>query len=145
MTGALAMDRALPAPKPGVLCGPAGRRRRSLIAIERIVAHIEAHYAERLNLDDLAAMAELSVFRFVTVFRRQVGTSPHRFVCRVRVKAAQKLLMAGIAPAIVASEVGFFDQSHLCRHFKITCGMTPGQYLAGERTTPIEMALGVPD
>jgi AraC-like DNA-binding protein len=31
---------------------------------------------------------------------------------------------------LAASEAGFFDQSHLSRHFKRLCGMTPGQYIA---------------
>jgi len=36
-------------------------------------------------------------------------------------------------PATVASEAGFYDQSHLSRHFKNWCGMTPGQYLSSAR------------
>lgn len=94
------------------------------------VRHIEAHFTERLRLDDLALVAGLSISRFVTVFRRTMGISPHRYLCAVRVRAAQELLRAGVPPAIAAIEVGFFDQSHLGRHFRAVCGMTPGQYLA---------------
>lgn len=94
------------------------------------VRHIEAHFTERLSLEDLARIAGLSVFRFVTVFRREMGISPHRYLCAKRVEAAQVLLLNGIPPAIVAIEVGFCDQSHLCRHFRAVCGMTPGQFLA---------------
>ena len=42
---------------------------------------------------------------------------------------AQALIRAGMPPATVASEAGFYDQSHLSRHFKSLCGMTPGQYV----------------
>ena len=94
------------------------------------VRHIEAHFTERLTLENLARIAGLSVFRFVTVFRREMGISPHRYLCAKRVEAAQVLLRQGIPPAIVAIEVGFCDQSHLCRHFRAVCGMTPGQFLA---------------
>jgi AraC-like DNA-binding protein len=31
---------------------------------------------------------------------------------------------------MAASEAGFFDQSHLSRHFKSICGVTPGKYLS---------------
>jgi AraC-like DNA-binding protein len=31
-------------------------------------------------------------------------------------------------PAGVAQQAGFFDQSHLHRHFRATLGMTPGRY-----------------
>lgn len=91
---------------------------------------IEAHYSERITLGELALVVGLSVYRFVTVFRRETGMSPHRYLCAVRVRVAQDLLQAGVPPAIAAIEAGFFDQSHLCRHFRAVCGMTPRQFLA---------------
>lgn len=112
---AIAMDDATPGRTP---------------AVRRVAAHIEANFTDRVTLQDLAAIAGLSVFRLVTVFRREVGVPPHRYLCHVRIRAAMALLGRGIPPAVVASEAGFFDQSHLSRHFKTICGVTPGQYLA---------------
>lgn len=97
--------------------------------IRRALAHIERHFTESLYLGDLAALAGLSVCRFVTVFRRQVGLTPHRFICHRRIHYAKALLRDGMPPALAASEAGFFDQSHLSRHFKSICGVTPGRYL----------------
>jgi AraC-like DNA-binding protein len=97
--------------------------------IRRALAHIERHFTEALYLDDLAALAGLSVCRFVTVFRRQVGLTPHRFVCRQRVRYARTLLADGVPAAQAALDAGFFDQSHLSRHFKSVYGTTPGRYL----------------
>ncbi len=97
--------------------------------IRRALSHIERHFTEALYLDDLAALAGLSVCRFVTVFRRQVGLTPHRFVCRERVRYARTLLIDGVPAAQAALEAGFFDQSHLSRHFKSIYGVTPGRYL----------------
>ena len=104
------------------------RARRA--GMEHIARFIDDNFADRLTLEQLAGRAGLSVFRFVTVFREEVGVSPHRYLCMVRVQAAQSLLRTGVRPSIAATEVGFFDQSHLCRHFRAVCGMTPGQYLA---------------
>ena len=95
-----------------------------------VARYIEANFSERIALKDLASVAELSVFRLVTVFRREMGISPYRYLNAVRVKKAQQLLRDGVPPAIAAIEVGFFDQSHLCRHFRAIYGMTPGQFLA---------------
>lgn len=106
-------------------------------AVRRVAAHIEAHYAERLTLAELAAIAGLSVFRLVTVFRREIGLPPHRYLCHVRIRRAQAMLSRGVPPAVVASEAGFFDQSHLSRHFKSICGVTPGQYSARHRVDPV--------
>lgn len=98
--------------------------------LEAIRAHLDLHYAERQTLDDLAERAGLSVFRLVTLFRQRFGVSPYRYLSQMRVRAAQQLLLEGIPPAMVAIEVGFCDQSHLCRHFRSICGTTPGQFLA---------------
>jgi AraC-like DNA-binding protein len=75
---------------------------RSAIAVQRVLHHIDQH----------------------------IGISPHRYICQLRVQRAQALMRNGIPPATAASEAGFYDQSHLSRHFKSMCGMTPGQYLA---------------
>lgn len=103
------------------------RRRR---AVDRAVAHIEVNFRQKIVLQDLAELAQLSIFRFATVFRREVGLPPHRYLSRVRVRHAKQLLNQGVPPAIAAVEAGFYDQSHLARHFKSFCGVTPGEYQA---------------
>ena len=104
----------------------ASRRR----ALDGVLAHIESHLATPLPLTSLAALAGLSVWRFCTVFREGLGIPPHRYIRARRVRRAQALLAEGLPAAIVASEVGFFDQSHLARSMKRVCNMKPGQYLA---------------
>ena len=99
-----------------------------------VLAYIEHNACQPLRLEQLAAIACLSVCRFVTVFNRQFGLPPHRYICRVRIERAKALLRAGVAPAVVAGETGFYDQSHLSRHFKNVCGVTPGQYLSPATT-----------
>ena len=103
---------------------------RTTAAVQRVRQHIEQHVCQPLSLAELAGMCGLSVWRFATVFRQQVGIPPHRYICQLRVQRAQALMREGIPPATAASEAGFYDQSHLSRHFKSLCGMTPGQYLS---------------
>ncbi|WP_175703507.1 helix-turn-helix domain-containing protein [Burkholderia ambifaria] len=98
-------------------------------AIGDVLRTIDASFAQPLNLDTLAAVAGLSVSRFTARFRSETGLSPHRYLCLVRVRRAQDLLRAGLAPSVVATDVGFFDQSHLCRHFRRVLGITPGDYV----------------
>src|SRR6218665_779722 len=101
-----------------------GARRRSL---EPALAHIHQHLGEPLRLELLAELCGLSLWRFARVFRERVGTSPARYVNQRRIEQAQALLNQGLPAARVATEVGFYDQSHLNRRFKRQCGMTPGQ------------------
>jgi AraC-like DNA-binding protein len=106
---------------------------RSSAAIEHVLQHIQANLGQPLTLDELAQLAGLSMWRFATVFRQQVGVAPHRYICRLRLERAQALIRAGVPAATAASEAGFYDQSHLSRHFKSVFGMTPGQYMTAAR------------
>jgi AraC-like DNA-binding protein len=102
------------------------------------IAYIDEHLDERLSLEELATKAGLSVWRFATVFRRHAGISPRRYICGLRVRRVQALLADGMPAAYAASAAGFYDQSHLSRHFKNACGMTPGQYLSRQRSADAE-------
>lgn len=97
--------------------------------LARALDFIEQHFEEPVSLAQLAALSALSVSRFATVFRLRIGVSPYKYLCLLRVRRAQTLLLEGIPGSVVAVEVGFFDQSHLARHFKRLCGMTPGVFL----------------
>lgn len=109
-------------PTAGAAASP---RRRSL---EPALQHIRAHLGEPLRLEALAALCGLSLWRFATVFREHVGVSPYRYVNALRIQRAQALLSQGVPAARAASEVGFYDQSHLNRRFKRQCGMTPREF-----------------
>lgn len=60
------------------------------------LAYIDANFDKTVSLAELAELSALSVSRFATVFRQQVGLSPYRYLCGVRVRRAQTLLLAGV-------------------------------------------------
>jgi len=97
------------------------------------ITYIDGHLEERLSLNELAAKAGLSVWRFCAVFRQHAGVSPRRYIWEQRMQKVQALLADGESPASAALMTGFYDQSHLCRYFKNTYGMTPGQYISRQR------------
>jgi transcriptional regulator GlxA family with amidase domain len=108
---------------------------RSAAAIPDVLRHIDENLNRALSLSELADLTGLSIWRFATVFRERVGVSPHRYICRLRLARAQALIRQGMPVASAASEAGFYDQSHLSRHFKNFFGMTPGQYSSTATTT----------
>lgn len=118
-------DDASPTP-PGAVSPP----------IQSVLEFIEANFAQPLAMADLAGLCGLSLHRFVTVFRCQVGIPPHQYICRTRVRQARRLLTQGIPAASVAIDTGFCDQSHLSRHFKRQCGVTPGRFTGARRKPP---------
>jgi AraC-like DNA-binding protein len=114
--------RDLPATRlPGHEPGPVARAR----------AYLDAHLAEAVPLARLAEIARLHPLSLIRAFRRIVGMPPHAYQTARRVAQAQALLRQGLAPAAVASDCGFADQSHLTRAFKRVVGVPPGLYRLG--------------
>jgi AraC-like DNA-binding protein len=83
-----------------------------------------------VTLDELATAAGISRFRVSRLFTAGFGLPPHRFQLAQRLRLARRLLERGTDPTEAAACTGFFDQSHLHRHFVRTIGTTPGRYAA---------------
>ena len=104
---------------------PVGRERRAVrLARERL----EDGLAEDVPLEELSRVANLSPYHLARVFSREVGLPPHAYQARLRVDRARELLLRGWTISGAARAAGFFDQSHLNRHFKRLVGVTPGRY-----------------
>lgn len=102
-------------------------------SVRRMRAHLDEHFARNITLEELAAAARLTRFHAIRVFTRQVGMPPHAYQLRRRVAQARVLLRHGLPIAQVATEVGFYDQSHLTGYFRRSIGVTPGAYQRRER------------
>lgn len=96
--------------------------------------YIRENHQREISMAALARGIALSAWRFSRVFRQQIGVSPRRYLCEIRVRRAQELISAGLPLAEIAAAVGFYDQSHLNRHFKRVTGITPGRYARTLRT-----------
>jgi AraC-like DNA-binding protein len=91
------------------------------------VAHIHRHFGEGLRLEELAAMAGLSLGQFERRMKKLFQLSPGQYVMKVRIQAAADALAGSARPiAAIAGEVGFCDQAALNRHFKQVVGLSPG-------------------
>ena len=107
---------------------PAVGREKSPVA--RAVEYMRENFDCDLAVADLADRAALSPFHFVRSFRKVTGLPPHAYLTQLRLNRARRLLAEEKAPTDVALAVGFYDQSHLIKHFKRAYGITPGQYAA---------------
>jgi len=99
---------------------------RPAIRIARDYMH--ANFDRQISLQELAQLCSLSSFHFLRAFRKAVGLAPAEYLRNIRIDYAKKLLRSGMEIIDAASACGFFDQSHLNRHFKRMVGVTPGQY-----------------
>jgi AraC-like DNA-binding protein len=96
--------------------------------VKRMRNYVHENLADQVKLDKLASEAGLSRFHAARLFKKHVGTSPHRYQLMVRLDRAKALLTEGHSCAWVATELGFCDQSHLHRHFKKVVGLALGHF-----------------
>ena len=97
--------------------------------LRRVIDYMAAHLEEELGIDDLAAVACLSPFHFIRMFRNRVGTTPSRHLGRMRLERAKAMLARGDIPlSEVALSCCFSSQANFTRAFRRATGMTPNGY-----------------
>ncbi|MFJ6792917.1 GlxA family transcriptional regulator [Streptomyces sp. NPDC091268] len=90
---------------------------------------ITEHPQEDLGVEALAARARLSSRHFARAFRAETGVTPGRYVERVRVEHARRLLedsAQGVAQ--IARACGYGTPEALRRAFVKTLGQSPAEY-----------------
>ena len=108
--------------------------RRHWPAMSAAREFLHAHYAEPVSLTRLAAIAGLSCFYFLRLFRVTFGVTPHVYLALLRLERARELMRTAAPIAQTAVASGFSDQSHLTRFFKRVYGITPGVYARAVRS-----------
>ncbi|PLQ01283.1 helix-turn-helix transcriptional regulator [Cupriavidus pauculus] len=96
--------------------------------LDRVTALLHDRHGDALPLADLAEMAGMSRYQLIRHFRARFGMTPHAFQIDIRIQHARRLLRRGDAPADVAQQLGFADQSHFHRAFRQRVALTPRAY-----------------
>jgi len=96
--------------------------------ILRVREFLHEQMARDVSLDELACYSGIDRFRLSRQFKLVFGLSPHAYLVRLRLRSARRLLAQGAAPALVALQVGFADQSHLGRWFQRAYRLSPANY-----------------
>ncbi|MNF73273.1 Transposon Tn10 TetD protein [compost metagenome] len=90
--------------------------------------YIDDNLDQAITLDDLAECAGRDRWSLSSDFRAFFGTSPHRYLTLRRLDRVKVLVMAGQGLSDASIEAGFFDQSHMTRHFKKAFGLSPTRW-----------------
>lgn len=101
---------------------------------------IDLHFAENIDLNNIAGEACFSKFHFIRRFRDIYGKTPHQYLILVRVEAARKLLNAAVPVTEVCYAVGFESLSSFSRLFKRVCGLNPSAYLLQQQLLKKQIA-----
>jgi transcriptional regulator GlxA family with amidase domain len=107
--------------------------------IRDLQAWIAEHPSGDLSVESLAARVHMSPRNFARVFRNEVGQTPARFVERVRVEAARRLLEESEAGLDrVARECGFGGADSMRRSFLRVLRVAPSGYRGRFLSGPVQ-------
>lgn len=97
--------------------------------VSELESWVHSHREQLLTVDDLARTARMSRRTLTRRFDRELGTSPARWLCEVRIHQARELLETTEIPIdIVSFRCGFAAPATFRAAFRRTLGVSPGQY-----------------
>lgn len=103
-----------------------GRKERKRVKL--VSDYLHEHFKERITLEELEAVAGVSKFHLLHLFKKDRQLPPHTYQNLLRINFAKKELCKHRPIADIALEAGFCDQSHFTKVFFHYVGVTPQKY-----------------
>ena len=107
--------------------------------VQEAMEDIRANYAGLYGVEELSERLGVSKSHLVRMFTAALGIPPGRYLTKVRVEAAMRLLLhREYTLDVIASLCGFSGANYLCRVFKKETGHSPAQWraMAGQSLRP---------
>lgn len=90
---------------------------------------INKRYMDKIKIEDLASMCNLSTNYFSKLFKQHTAYSPKEYIIRVRIERAKVLLsQSSLSVSEICEHVGFSDIHYFSFCFKKFEGLSPSQY-----------------
>lgn len=97
--------------------------------ITKIFRYVEENYMYDISLHDAASLLHLNEYYFAHFFKKYTGLSFGKYLTKIRVEKAKKLIMDSDKPLTeIAMECGFSSVKMLHRAFRSVEGCSPSEY-----------------
>ena len=95
----------------------------------RVLSHIEENTHLWLSLEQLAALAGLSLSGFKQKFKRETGITPREYINLSKIRKAKEWLLQDRSVTDVAFALDFCNSSHFSYTFRRIEGISPTEYI----------------
>ena len=94
------------------------------------VEYIKKNYTnENICIQELSSMCEISEDYFRKIFKNTFGTSPRKYINKLKISYSKELIKSGMYTVTEAAELsGYTDMSYFRREFKKEFGICPADY-----------------
>jgi AraC family transcriptional regulator len=101
----------------------------SKLKLKEITEYIDANLDRDLTIIQLAAIAKLSPYYFIRLFKNSFGQTPYQYILQRRIAKGKYLLQhSKLSTEEIAATIGFCDRSHFAKYLKRFTGLTPKQF-----------------
>ena len=91
--------------------------------------YIDFNYSRIISLEDLSTLAGVNKTTLISIFKEVYGTTPIRYINRIRLRKAKELLVnTDTSVSEIADLVGFQSIHYFSRFFKAKENCTPMEY-----------------
>jgi YesN/AraC family two-component response regulator len=99
------------------------------MALRKAENYVMENFTRKISLHEIASIAGLSAPYFSTIFKEEMGENLSKYINRLRVERASRLLLeTDMSLCDIAGACCFEDQSWFSKIFKAYTGISPGKY-----------------
>lgn len=97
-----------------------------------VKSHIHSNFSEKITIEDLAAVANVSTSYLNRIFKQKLNQTPVQYINWFRINIAKQLLQQKeLTIEHIGNLVGMEDPKYFSRVFKKYSGSTPRDYRKG--------------
>lgn len=98
-------------------------------ALQNALTFIHSNYEKELSVEIIAKQANLSIYHFSRLFKKETGYSPYEYLMHYRLDKAKKLLKTSQKTiSEISFLTGFKSESNFIYCFHKNLNMSPGQF-----------------
>lgn len=118
-----------------------GNEDEKSIAIGKIASHVELHFLDSIDMEELVRKHGLSYRTFLRGWKKRFGVPPLEYVIRLKIATAQRYLSeTSMSVEAIAEHLGYCYPLYFSRQFKRMTGLSPSTW---RKRTAAEIAENV--
>lgn len=97
--------------------------------INKICSYMEQHFSEKITVESLSSLCNMSQSSFNRLFKKEMSISPIEYLIKLRLNKSKKYLReTNYSITDISLKCGFYSASHFSSYFLKQFGLSPSEY-----------------